>query len=207
MKEIVPFQSLQGAVETLDNGGHFYNFLTTAGDAEVTGAELAKAAGVFGSGPDAFLFLEMALADLEKDEVLEVRGMLSADLAQSGLLHRPLSCLPSKVESIGEVGSTAVVSGYPRLADRKAITSMMMFPMYVNGIMFFMTVPLVDQFDIYEVFDSPKHEGQRALIAHVRGQPPLSEERLTFGGYLRERKEEGQVVGLFLEARFFSLSK
>lgn len=204
MQEIVPARSLQGATELLDNGGRFYNFLTDAGDEEITGAELAKAAGVFAAGADAFLFLEMVLAELEKDEVSEVRGMLSEDLAQRGLAHQPLACLPSKVETLGAAGKTAVVSGYPRLADSETVKSVILVPMFVNGTTTFIVVPLTKRYDIYEVFDTPKHEGQRALIARVRGQPPLGEERLTFGGYLRERKEGGEVAGLFLEARFFT---
>jgi hypothetical protein len=204
MKEIVPAKSLEGAAELLDNGGRFYNFLTDAGDDEVTSAELAKAAGVFRAGPDAFLFLDMVLAELEEDEALKVRGLLSEDLAQRGVAYRPLACLPSKVELLGAVGKTAVVSGYARLADRKAITSVMLMPMHMNGMTTFMVIPLTDRFDIYEVFDTPKFEGKRALIAHVRGQPPLGEERMTFGGYLRERKEGAKAAGLFLEARFFS---
>lgn len=204
MQEIVPARSLQGATELLDNGGRFYNFLTDAGDEEITGAELAKAAGVFAAGADAFLFLEMVLAELEKDEVLEVRGMLSEDLAKRGVAHRPLACLPSKVETLGAAGKTAVVSGYPRLADSETIRSVILVPMFVNGTTTFIVVPLTKRYDIYEVFDTPKYEGQRALIARVRGQPPLGEERLTFGGYLRERKEGGEVAGLFLEARFFT---
>lgn len=59
MRELKPYRTLQGLRKAIDNGGRFYNFLTDADDHVVTRAELAKAAGVFTAGVNAFLFLEL----------------------------------------------------------------------------------------------------------------------------------------------------
>ncbi len=60
MRELKPYRTMQGLQKAIDNGGRFYNLLTHADDHIVTRAELAKAAGVFSAGVNAYLFLEMA---------------------------------------------------------------------------------------------------------------------------------------------------
>ena len=47
MKHIVPYRTLKGALNALDNGGRFYNVFTKAKDEVITDSELCKAAGVF----------------------------------------------------------------------------------------------------------------------------------------------------------------
>ena len=60
MREVHPYKTEGGLLKALDNGGRFFNIFTRASDDRITRAELAKAAGVFGSKPKAVLFLEMA---------------------------------------------------------------------------------------------------------------------------------------------------
>lgn len=50
MREVQPYRTERGLLKALDNGGRFFNIFTKAGDAQITRAELAKAA----------LFFEMA---------------------------------------------------------------------------------------------------------------------------------------------------
>ena len=60
MRELKPYRTMHRLRKAIDNGGRFYNFFTDADDDVVTRAELAKAAGVFSAGVNAFLFLEVA---------------------------------------------------------------------------------------------------------------------------------------------------
>ena len=46
MREVVPYRTLGGAKRALDNGGRFFNLFAEADDGVVSGAELARAAGV-----------------------------------------------------------------------------------------------------------------------------------------------------------------
>lgn len=63
MREVQPYRTERGLLKILDNGGRFFNIFTRAGDDQITRAELAKAAGTFGSAPKAALFFEMAYAN------------------------------------------------------------------------------------------------------------------------------------------------
>ena len=66
MREVQPYKTEGGLLKALDNGGRFFNVFTRAGDDRITRAELAKAAGVFGSKPKAVLFFEMAQQALSR---------------------------------------------------------------------------------------------------------------------------------------------
>lgn len=70
MREIKPYKTLKGAKAALDNGGRFLNLFARAGDDRITSDELTKAAGVFLHESLAFLFLDMALADLPETQSL-----------------------------------------------------------------------------------------------------------------------------------------
>jgi hypothetical protein len=68
MRELKPYRTMHGLRTAIDNGGRFYNLFTRADDHVVTRGELAKAAGVFTAGVNAFLFLEMAQQDLQSGD-------------------------------------------------------------------------------------------------------------------------------------------
>lgn len=80
MKQIVPYKTLQGALNALDNGGRFYNVFTKAKDEVITDSELYKAAGVFSGKAHVFLFFELALSDLPKADRDQVIQCLSPEL-------------------------------------------------------------------------------------------------------------------------------
>jgi hypothetical protein len=73
MRQILPYKTLQGALNALDNGGRFYNVFTKAKDEVITDNELYKAAGVSSGKAQAFLFFELALLNLpdtDKNQVI-----------------------------------------------------------------------------------------------------------------------------------------
>jgi hypothetical protein len=114
MRELKPYQTLAGAKAALDNGGRFYNLLTMADDNRISKAELSKAAGVFRSEQAAFLFLDMALADLTDGQRSEVLSLLESKLAKRYKSHGPRRLAASAMASEAQPGQLVVVEGYPR---------------------------------------------------------------------------------------------
>ncbi len=203
MRKIRPYQTVLGAQRALDNGGRFYNLWSKAGDDVVDARELARAAGVFSSDIRAFLHFEMALMDLPDDHQAAVRSMLSPALTQRLEAKRPAVLAPSVVESAGSAGLPTIVSGYPSFVEDR--TEFRGFIILVTPAI--MLVPLIDQFDVYEVFDTPARITPRTLVATVRGSKRLDGQHCRFGGILKELHFEdktGKDHGLYLEAMFYT---
>jgi len=202
MREVKPYRTLAGATRALDNGGRFYNVFAHADDRVVDVGELSKAAGA--SGARAFLFFEMALMDLPADERAQVVAQLSPALTSRLATHRPSKLAPSAVESEGRVGMPAIVAGYPFFVeDRTQFTG---FIVMVTPVI--MMIPIFDQFDVYEVFDTPNRGTPRSVIATTRGSKRLEEVYTRFGGLLRELQFEdktGGDHGLFLETAYYTV--
>jgi hypothetical protein len=111
MRELKPYQTLAGAKAALDNGGRFYNLLTSADDNRISKAELTSAAGVFRSQHAAFTFLHMALADLADSQRSEVVSLLDPLLAKRFKSHAPRRLEASAVASgAGKAGQSRFVA-------------------------------------------------------------------------------------------------
>lgn len=203
MRQIQPYQTMWGARKALDNGGRFYNLWAQAGDNVVDAGELARAAGVHSPDVRAFLHFEMALMDLPEGQRTEVRSLLSPDLKDRLQKRRPRVMLPSAVESEGTAGAPAIVSGHPWFVEDK--TQLQAFIVLVTPVI--TLIPIMDQFDVYEVYDTPEPIGTRTLIATVRGSKRLDGVYSRFGGVLRELQFEdktGKDHGLYLEAIYYT---
>ncbi len=204
MRQLSPYRTVQGATRALDNGGRFYNLFTRAGDNVVEGVELARAAGVYSSDAMAFLHFEMALMDLPAAEQAEVLSLLVPDLRAQLEAKRPTVLLPSRVEPEGKAGMPTIVTGYPRFVEDK--TQLKGFIVMVAPVI--MMVPIMDEFDVYEVFDTADQVYPRTLIATVRGSKRLEASRARFGGVLKELRFEdktGREHGLYMEAAYYTL--
>ena len=136
MREVQPYQTERGLLRALDNGGRFFNIFTKAGDDRITRAELAKAAGTFGSAPKAALFFEMAQQGLPTASRARAVAALGPNARKDNKKFRPVSVKPSKVDSSGRPGHCVVVEGFPRfLHDKPQFTGMMMIPIVTgNGL-------------------------------------------------------------------------
>jgi hypothetical protein len=204
MREIVPYKTVQGATSALDNGGRIYNLLTKAGDEIVDESELARAAGVFHSGSKAILYLEMALMDLSPAERAQVVASFSPELSEKHRALRPQGLVPSAVEERGQSGKSTVVTGYPIFVEDR--TQLVGFVVLVTPVI--MMVPIFDQFDVYEVFDTPQLDTPRTVVATARGSKRLPLTRTRFGGVLKElyfEDKTGKEHGLYLETAYYSL--
>jgi hypothetical protein len=183
MRELKPYRTMHGLRTAIDNGGRFYNFFSDANDRVVTQGELARAAGVFTAGLNAFLFLEMAQQELQLEERQSITDLLDAKLRKKYQRSRPLTLLPSAVEKDGTAGRSVIVTGYPRFVeDRTQLCGFVMIP---AGKAFVM-VPIFDKFDVYEVFDDHQMLKPNSMVATVRGHPLALDGPIRFGGILRK---------------------
>ncbi len=187
MRELKPYRTIQGLRKAIDNGGRFYNIFTTADDRVVTRAELAKAAGVFTAGMNAFLFLEMAQQELPSDDQRSIIDLLEPGLRKDYRRNRPRILAPSAVEKDGAAGHTVIVTGYPRFVEnRTEFSSFIMIPIVTGKVTTFMMAPIFDQFDVYEVFDDRRMRKPNSMVATVRGQRLAHDGPIRFGGVLRK---------------------
>lgn len=203
MRQIQPYQTAWGARRALDNGGRFYNLWAQAGDNVIDSGELARAAGVHASDMRAFLHFEMALMDLSEKQKAEVWSLLSPALQTRLQKSRPSVLKPSVVESEGAAGVPAIVTGYPSFVEDR--TQLRAFIVLVTPVI--TMIPIMDQFDVYEVYDTPEQTERRTLIATVRGSKRLDGVYSRFGGVLKELQFEdktGKEHGLYLEAMYYT---
>jgi hypothetical protein len=203
MREVVPYRTVRGATQALDNGGRFFNLFATADDHVLSAAELAKAAGVFSSGTRAFLFFEMALMELPASDQAEVTALLSSDLQARYESQRPTIMAPSAVEVQGQAGLPAIVSGYPVFVEDKTQFQGFIF----TTVPMVMLIPIIDVFDVYEVFDTPDRRTPRTVIATARGSRRLDGVFSRFGGILKQLHFEDKTDkehGLYLETLYYT---
>ncbi|MEE2882515.1 MAG: hypothetical protein VYD70_02210 [Planctomycetota bacterium] len=187
MRELKPYRTKQGLQKAIDNGGRFYNFFTHKDDRVVTRAELAKAAGVFTAGVNAFLFLEMAQQGLESKDQQSIIDLLDSGLRKAYRRNKPKILAPSEVERGGTAGTSVIVTGYPKFVeDRTQFNGFIMIPIMSGKVMTFMMIPIFDQFDVYEVFDDRRMRKPNSMVATVRGQRFTHEGPIRFGGVLRK---------------------
>ena len=202
MKEIKPYKTLQGAKAALDNGGRFFNLWARAGDDRITSDELTKAAGVFGSESSAFLFLEMALADLPEKERQQVTDLLTPGVAERYRRNCPNILQPSQAVK-AKAGTLVIVEGVPTYVE-EAVQKRQTFMYIPDGIM----IPIMID-DHYQTYDLLDVRGMRSpplpMILPIRARR-LEVGAARFGGLLREFTLEGKPKkkGVYFEPVYFT---
>ena len=140
---------------------------------------------------------------LPQDERAEIVSRLSPDLYDKYLAQKPSILPPSVVESQGQAGEAAIISGYPVFVeDKSQFTGFIVLVVPV-----IILVPIFDQFDVYEVFDGPDFQQPRSVIATTRGTKHLDGSCVRFGGMLKElyfEDQTGKDHGLFLETLYYT---
>lgn len=207
MRKIIPYKTSRNALKALDNGGRFYNLLTNANDGSVTSAELAKVAGVFGEKQKMTLFLEMALMELDEYARKSVYASLTDSLKRTLSKHKIQHLVPSEAQEIGIKAQNAIVTGIPRFVTEKTdFNGFIMVPITSGKTTTMMMIPIIDQYDVYELRDESSSE--EFLIAHARGSNKLPESKIRCGGILKELKSDKKGKGntrLYLEAYYYSI--
>ncbi len=208
MKEIIPFIDMKTAKAELDNGGRFYNWLTDANDGEVELSELARFAGVFSDKQKMFLYLELALSNLDDAQRQEVLNLLSDDLKALKVQFQPVHYSPALALQNGSAGEAAVIRGIPRHVEAKTqFSGFVMIPIVAGNVTTFSMIPIIDRYDVYEVYDCD-HE-QTFIVAHAKNKAKFEFRETLIAGVMKEFKntKDERQENLFLEACYFCDAK
>jgi hypothetical protein len=202
MKEIKPYKTLQGAKAALDNGGRFFNLWARAGDDRITSDELTKAAGVFGQESIAFLFLDMALADLPESQRQQVTDLLTPKVAQRYRKKCPNILKPSQGTK-AKPGTLVIVEGVPTYVE-EAVQKRQSFMYLTDGVM--IPIMIDDHYQTYDLRDDRMARSPPLpMILPIRAKR-LEEGAARFGGLLKEFTLEGKPKkkGVYFQPVYFT---
>ncbi len=185
MKQIIPYQHITEALTQLDNGGRFFNLFTKAEDGQISSAELSKVAGMFNEKQQLVLFLELSMSQLPKEDQMSIIAKLDDKLRKDFLKYKAQELMASEAEARGVLSTNAIITGVPTVKDSKSeFKGMILIPISTGKAMTFVPVPIIDQYDIYEVRDD--HSSDTFLIAHYRGKGKLPAQKIKVAGVIKE---------------------
>jgi hypothetical protein len=185
MKQIIPYQNITEALTHLDNGGRFYNLFTKAEDGKISSAELSKVAGMFNEKQQLVLFLELSMSSLPKEDQVAIISKLDDKLRKDFLKYKAQELMASEAEARGVLAMNAIITGVPLKKESKSeFKGLILIPISTGKAMTFVPVPIIDQYDIYEVRDD--HSSDTFLIAHHRDKDKLPAEKIKMAGVLKE---------------------
>ncbi|MES2653499.1 MAG: hypothetical protein V4663_17310 [Bacteroidota bacterium] len=205
MKQIIPYQNITEALMHLDNGGRFYNLSSKAEDGEITVAELTKVAGMFNERQKLVLFLELSMSHLPKEDQVAIISKLDDRLRKDFLKYKAQELMASEAEERGILASNAIITGIPIKKESKSeFKGIILIPISTGKSMTFVPIPIIDQYDIYEVRDD--YTSETFLIAHHRDKDKLPAEKIKVAGVLKELEiKTDDVKGhqKFLEINYY----
>jgi hypothetical protein len=205
MQKIVPFKTHTEALATLDNGGRFYNLFTKAGDDIVTAAEVGKVAGVYSDKQKMTIYLALCLGEMHPVSAEQVIYTLTDDLKEALQRYLPKVYTATQAKENGTVGSSAIVTGIPKLVESKSdFNGFIIVPVSTGKSMTMILIPIIDKYDIYEIRDEASSE--TFFIAHARGEEKLPEHQIKAGGIIKElttKKDGVESKSKFLETLYY----
>jgi hypothetical protein len=207
MKKIIPYQNITEALATLDNGGRFYNLFAKAENGQITTAELVKVAGMFNERQKLILFLELSISRLSKQDQIDIISKLDDKLRKDFLKYKAQELMASEAEACGILSSNAIITGVPKVKDSKSeFKGIVLIPISTGKVLTFVPIPIIDQYDIYEIRDD--YSSEIFLVAHFRGKEKLPAEKIKVAGVLK--KLEVKVDGIkgyqkFLEINYYQV--
>ncbi len=208
MKELKPFRTVGPLKKALNNGGRFYDFFSDANDEAISRGELAKAAGVYTAGIQAFLYLQMSKQDLEEERQLEVVTMLDEKLRKSFMKKKPPFVLPSQVNASHKSGEAIIVTGYAReIGQQTMFSGFIIVPMLVGKAMIPMMIPIHTLYRVIELFDDEKMKKPSAIVGAPLKSPLEFSSVMQFGGVLKELKSKTKdppTHPVYLEAIYWT---
>lgn len=209
MKKITPYEEINEALLSLDNGGRFYNILTKSNDGKIDQSELGKVGGLFNDKQKMILFLELSMTFLKNEERKIIIGKLDKDLKQTYLNFKSQILLPSEANEKGIIASNAILTGVPKLVDEKSDFNGFIFvPIMTGKVMTFIMIPIIDNYNVYELRDEKTSE--TFIIAHSRDSKILPNEKIIIAGVFKElksEKNENSQTLKFLEANYYISEK
>ncbi len=199
MEIVKPFTEVNKAIQSLDNGGRFYNLFTKAEDGIISQAELGKLGGIFNDKQKMILFLELSISKLKQSEKEMIISKLDDNLKVNYLKYKPQNLIPSEVDEKGILSSNVILTGVPKLIDSKSdFMGFVMVPVVAGKVTVFSSIPIVDNYDVYELRDEKTSE--IFIIAHSKSSKKLPNKKMVVAGVLKElKKDEKGTKDKFLE--------
>ena len=205
MKQIIPFHTLQEAIDSFDNGGRFFNFLSHAKDGVVTPAELGKVAGVTHDPQAMILYLVMSISILDNHSKERVIAHLDTALFDLYEKFRPVHMSLEQLAGLGKAGTSTTVVGTPKkISSTTDFGGSIMVPVIVDTVTSFAIVPIISAYDVYEL--TTEESNTVVTVAHHKERSPLPERKLRLGGMLTSlnRSEESSKANeVFLEVQYY----
>ncbi|MBV7530952.1 hypothetical protein [Chitinophaga sp. sic0106] len=200
MEKIQPFKTAAEAIDSLDNGGRFYNIFTHSHDQKISEAEVSKVAGLFFEKQKAMLFLEMAMDKLDASAKAEVVGRFDDNLKAGYEKFKPVVLSPAEALN-GPDAANVIIRGTPKSVHSDTyLTGFILVPV-VNV---FTLIPVSEYYDAYEIRDEVS--GEVIVLAAARDKERLPETHIIMGGVLKtpDANEEGRAPGKrFLEVSYY----
>lgn len=204
MKKITPVNSIEEALETLDNGGWFFNLFTQADDEVISKSELGKAAGEFLTRKQSIQYLDLLLSGLDLKEKDVVLSRLDETLTKSWKKYQPEGVEDTATLFAPNPEANVKISGTPRLiGENQHFEGHTLVPMMVGKVTIIMPVKMQDMYDVYEV----DQHTPPLFIVHSKSKTKLPEKRITLTGAVKElinSKGETEPLKRYVEVAYFS---
>ncbi len=207
MQELKPFATVGSLKKALDNGGRFYNFFDAADDEVVSRGELAKAAGVYTAGIQAFLYLQMTSQDIAERDRESVLSMLDVKLRKEFARKKPPFVQPSEVDSGHKAGEPIIVTGFARETGKQSqLVGFITVPIMVGKVFIPMMIPVHDIYRVIEFYDTEKMIAPCAIVCVQQAKKIDLTGRIQVGGVLKKlesKPNEPATHPVFLDTVFW----
>ena len=201
MEQITLFKSASQAIDTLDNGGEFYNIFTKADDDLISQSEVSKVAGGRLEKQKAVLFLNLAMSGLTEREQQEIEGRFDDKLSDNFNKYKPTEIQSLQAFETLKAGTGVVITGIPRKIDGEGvITGYISIPV----IDVFTLIPISETYVVYEIKD--ENSGERVLVAHDKDAGLLPEIKLKIVGVVKQfqlAQDDDSEFEKFIEVDYF----
>lgn len=197
MRHIVPYNSIEDALQALDNGGRFYNLFTKANDGIIEQVEIKKVGGDFTTQKQMILFLEMSLIDLTKENQIKIVEKLDKGL-QSAYEKFKFKKVTFKVADVLKSSNT-IIKGIPELIDEESN-----FKGFISSPKTRMLIPMRDEYELYKVHD--EYSSETFIIAQQKGQMKLPIKSVIIGGEIKEMLEtenKNRSKSIYIEGVYY----
>lgn len=208
MREIKPYKTESGLMKAVDNGGRLFNLFSRGGDQVITEGELAKAAGAISAGVYAYLFFDMACQELPDEARRRAIDSLEPRLRKSYGENRPLATRPSHFGENPTLGRGVIITGYVRpLEDPFAKQAQVNIAISAGGGTGYEKIPLLEKYDVFEMFDDESMTGGKAIAAVDRGAQFAAGKKVRLGGILEKLfyvEKDPRRPRVFLDTLFYT---
>jgi hypothetical protein len=205
MNKIIPYKTLKGAANALDNGGRFYNIFTKARDGIITGAELGKEAGLMWGHKELGLhYFKLAISELSDNDQVSLAMRLEPDLQE--MLPNLVDVTPDTM-SISEATKVVTIRGVmERVSCPEELDAYFLTTVVINNIPTQVRNHVSRHYHVYRVYQDTGKRGNAVLMGVLKkkSKPPEGEMIRAVGTVFQQvGKETGFEGDYFLSCVYY----